>query len=89
MAEDSLQNKKQVTIAQLIGFAITVVGSMLVFWSNTQTRLTVLEMQMKSSDIDRGRIENKIDRLNLKSDDMSDKLSEIKAIYQQTKKTNP
>ena len=76
------QAKRAVTIAEVIGFAILLLGTVLGFWSNTQTRLTVLEMQMKNSDADRSRIENKIDRINLKMDDMNDKVSEIKVITQ-------
>ena len=84
------QNKRAVTIAEVIGFVIVIMGTVIGFWSNTQTRLTVLGMQMKNSDADRSRIENKIDRINLKMDDMNDKVSEIKVITQtrDSKKSN-
>lgn len=77
-----MKQTRALTIAEGIGFAIVILGCVLGFWSNTQTRLTVLEMQMKSGDADRTRIELKIDKLGGKIDDVSDKVYEIKVITQ-------
>ena len=71
---------RSITLGQAIGFLITIISFIGTFYMSTQTRLTVLELKMENSNIDRDRIENKIDKMNQKMDESNDNVNEIKLI---------
>ncbi len=50
------------------------------FWQTTITKIAVLENKISSGDQDKGRIENKIDKLSINFFDLNDKVTQIKAI---------
>ena len=72
------KHKRTITIAEAIGFSVVVLGTVLAFWSNTQTRLALLELNQHNIELDRSRIELKLDKINMKIDDVKDVISEIK-----------
>ena len=78
--ENEIRQKKNLTISEAVGFSILLMGTVLAFWSNTQTRLALLELSQRNAESDRTRIEFKIDKMNLKIDDMKDGISEIRII---------
>ncbi len=64
------QDKPQKTIiaftqAQFWGAMVAIGGFGIMFWSTTLTRLTVLEMKSNNGDSDKGRMENKIDKMSM------------------------
>lgn len=86
------QEKPQKTIIALTqpqfwGAMVTVVGFGIMFWSSTLTRLTVLEMKSNSGDSDKGRMENKIDKMSMDFIDLKSNVVVIRTILDATKKS--
>ena len=80
---ESVKQKRAPTMGETIGIAVILMGAILAFWSNTQTRLALLEMNQRNADLDRGRIELKLDKINMKMDDKKDAINEINITTQQ------
>ncbi len=74
---------RNITIGEAITLSFVIIGSGLIFWSNTLSRLSVLENNQRNGDIDRGRIEIKIDRLNDKLDKQNEKMDKMWEIFTQ------
>jgi hypothetical protein len=61
MANES--TRRNVSIAELIGVGIVVLSSVLMFWKNTDIRLSALEMRMNQKEVTDKQINEKLDRL--------------------------
>jgi len=55
--------KRGVSLGELIGFAITVIGATVIFYTTVQVRLSALEMRMESSMDFQKRVESKLDEI--------------------------
>jgi len=55
--------KRGVSLGELIGFAITVIGAAVIFYTSVQVRLGALEMRMDSSMDFQKRVETKLDEI--------------------------
>lgn len=80
-----VQKKRLVSIAEAIGFAISLLGIIIVFYTQTQVRLNSLELRMgekEKSDqifIDQfDKINNKLDRMQLEIFDIKLQVQTIK-----------
>lgn len=68
------------TAAQFWGAMVAIGGFGIMFWSTTLTRLTVLEMKSNNGDSDKGRMENKIDKMSMDFIDLKSNVIVIRAI---------
>lgn len=69
--ERELTNKRSVTIAELIGIAVIILSSVLMFWKTTDVRMSNLELRMNLS-------ENSDQKILKKLDDLQESVNDLK-----------
>lgn len=86
--EQQPQNKKRVvSIAEALGFAITLLGVIIVFYTQTQVRLGSLELRMSDKEKSDQLFLDQFDKLNSKLDRMQLEIFDIKLQVQVQKAT--
>ena len=61
--EKSIEKKLGVTMGELIGASIVILGAVLMFWKTTDVRISALEIRMENKEKVDDQISNKLDRL--------------------------
>lgn len=74
--------KRTITVGELVSACIIIVGAILVFWINTNVRLTALEVQNKQQDELFIELKGAFEKVNNKLDRLSDGQNEIKITLQ-------
>lgn len=57
------KERRSVTIVELLGIAIMIIGSLLMFWKTTDIRLSALEIRMNEKEKTDQQINDKLDKL--------------------------
>ncbi len=57
------KEKRTVSIVELIGIAVIILGSVLMFWKTTDIRLSALEIRMNQKEQTDKQISDKLDKL--------------------------
>ena len=57
------KERRSVTIVELLGIAVIVIGSILMFWKTTDIRLSALELRMNEKEKTDQAISDKLDKL--------------------------
>lgn len=63
MTTETSPKRMGITVGELIGASLVVLGAVLTFWISTERRLTALELQMKDQAETRTSILQKLDKL--------------------------
>lgn len=61
--EKAIDKKFGVTMGELIGASIVILGAVLMFWKTTDVRISALEIRMENKEKVDDQISNKLDRL--------------------------
>ncbi len=57
------KERRSVTIVELLGITIMIIGSLLMFWKTTDIRLSALEIRMNEKEKTDQQINDKLDKL--------------------------
>lgn len=69
--------KKGISMGELIGFAITIISTGIIFYTSTQVRLNSLELRINMHEGQSKNIIEKLDRIEGKQDKLKEKISEV------------
>lgn len=69
--------KKGISMDELIGFAITIISTGIIFYTSTQVRLNSLELRINMHEGQSKNIIEKLDRIEGKQDKLKEKISEV------------
>lgn len=72
------RSKRSVSLGEAIGFAITIFGALIAVYTQTQIRLTTLELRMTEKEKSDQVIVEQLDKLNSKLDKMQLDVFDIK-----------
>lgn len=79
--------KRLISVAEALGFAITLVGIIIVFYTQTQVRLNSLELRMSDKEKSDQIFIDQFDKINTKLDKMQLEIFDIKLQVQMIKTT--
>ena len=63
MALNESKERKSVSIVELLGIAVLIIGAVLMFWKTTDIRLSALEIRMNEKERTDQQINDKLDKL--------------------------
>lgn len=73
--EKAIDKKFGVTMGELIGASIVILGAVLMFWKTTDVRISALEIRMENK-------EKVDDQISLKLDKLQESINEVKISLQ-------
>lgn len=85
--EQQQTKKRLVSVAEALGFAITLLGVIIVFYTQTQVRLNSLELRMGEKEKSDQLFIDQFDKINNKLDKMQLEIFDIKLQVQTIKST--
>lgn len=87
MEQTQQVKKRLVSVAEALGFAITLLGVIIVFYTQTQVRLNSLELRMGEKEKSDQLFIDQFDKINNKLDKMQLEIFDIKLQVQTIKST--
>jgi hypothetical protein len=69
--------KRGISMGELIGFAVTIISTGIIFYTSTQVRLNALELRVDMQDKQSKTIIEKLERIEDKQDGIKEKINDV------------